>query len=167
MDEIDSVAKVAMQRHGADRFYLVGHCFGAIPATAYAATYPDRLKGLILTSPALYTKTSLSPWQILKIFLSRPTARGFVIPVPLEVKSFSELAEYQSFIAKDSLSLKAATGDFYMEVYHARKFIETHVRHLRMPLLMILAGKDPICDNTRNTHFFVQIPAREKRNNFV
>jgi pimeloyl-ACP methyl ester carboxylesterase len=35
---------------GIEKMYLVGHCHGGPPATVYAATYPERLEGLVLMS---------------------------------------------------------------------------------------------------------------------
>jgi len=162
IDEIDNLTKVIMARHGHDSFYLVGHCFGAIPATAYAESHPEHIHGLILTTPAIYTTTSIPMTDMLRILLSGPESRGFEVAIPLDLESFSELPEYQEFIAGDQLSLKTATGDFYLQVYKARKYIEENVQQLKMPLLMVLAGEDPICDNKRNRNFFVTLPASEK-----
>jgi len=162
VEEIEGLAATIMTRHGRQKFYLVGHCFGAIPATAYAATHPERLQALILTTPAIYTTTTIPLGDMLNILLSPSGARDFSIPVPLDPESFSELPEYQKFIANDQLSLRAATGDFYYQVYRARKYIEQNVEQLRMPVLMVLAGEDRICDNPRNRQFFFKIPAGEK-----
>lgn len=162
IQEIEQLSRIVMSRHGKNSFYLVGHCFGAIPATAFAETYPEHLQGLILSTPAIYTKTTIPIGDMLRIFLRSESGRSFEVPIPIDLESFSELPEYQEFIAGDSLSLTAATGNFYFQVYKARRYITANVQQLQMPLLMILAGEDPICDNFRNRQFFIQIPAREK-----
>ncbi|WP_136808266.1 alpha/beta fold hydrolase [Desulfosediminicola flagellatus] len=160
--EIEVVASFARERHRSDRFYLVGHCFGAIPATVYAYMFPDNLKGLILSTPAIYTRTSIPFGDMIRIFLSRSGARNFLVPVTLEPESFTELPEYQEFVRSDQLSLKAATGDFYYQVYKARKYITGNPDLLQAPLLMVIAGEDPICDNERNRRFFDKVSALDK-----
>jgi len=162
VEEIDELATLVMARYDSDSFLLVGHCFGAIPATAYAASHPEQIHGLILTTPAIYTTTSIPVGDMLRIFFSSPENLDFYISSPLRPDSFSELPEYQRFIAADQLALTAATGSFYLQVYNARKYIEEHVQQLQMPLLMMLAGEDPICDNDKNRQFFNTVPAREK-----
>lgn len=160
--EIDRVAQNIMARHGYDRFFLVGHCFGAIPATVYAINHPEHLQGLILTTPAIYTITSIPLPDMLRILFSTKEARDFTISSPLTPESFTELTEYQQFISKDPLALRETTGQFYWQVYQARKYITANVQQLESPLLMVLAGQDPISDNSNNRKFFAQVPAREK-----
>ncbi len=159
--DIRTVAEFIAKRHAMKQSFVLGHCFGAIPATAYAAEYPANVKGLILTTPAVYTKSEPSFFWKLRILVT-PSGRGnFMVPNPLETTHFTELAEYQKFIQSDTLSLQAATGDFYYQVHRARKFIHKNIAKLTMPVFMGIAGEDPICDNQRNLAFFQKIPAAD------
>ena len=159
--DIQTVARFIAKRHAIKQSFVLGHCFGAIPATAYAAEYPANVKGLILTTPAFYTKSEPSFFWKLRILVT-PSGRGnFMVPNPLETTQFTELAEYQQFIQSDTLSLNAATGDFYYQVHRARKFIHKNIAKLTMPVFMGIAGEDPICDNKRNLAFFHNIPAAD------
>lgn len=162
VDDIHIVAEYALKRHQSDTIYMLGHCFGAIPAAAYACIHPDVLKGLILTSPAIHTKTSISFYDKIRIITRQSGKRDFTIPVPLELSLFTELPEYEEFIRSDSLSLKSATGDFYYQVHQARKFIDKNIRQLTIPVFMAMAGEDPICENRRNIAFFERLPSRHK-----
>lgn len=161
--EIEVVASFARERHRHDMFYLVGHCFGAIPATVYAYMYPDNLKGLILSTPAIYTRTSIPFGDMVRIFMTQSGARNFDVPVTLKPESFTELPEYQEFVRSDTLSLRAATGDFYFQVNKARKYITGNADLLQNPLLMVMAGEDPICDNERNRRFFDKVSVLDKQ----
>ena len=160
--DIHIVSGLVMQRYGKDKIYLLGHCFGAIPATAYACEYPEGLKGLLLTTPAIYTKTSIPFRYKLRILFSRPGRRDYMIPTPLEVSWFTELEEYEDFIREDTLSLRYATGDFYYQVNRARKFIRKNLDRLAMPVFLGIAGEDPICDNRGNVNFFDRLPSEDK-----
>ncbi len=161
LEDIHTVAKFVKKRHAKEKIYLLGHCFGAIPATAYACKYPDHVKGLILTTPAIYTKTEPSLFWKIRILIT-PSGRGnFMVPNPLEASQFTELKEYEEFIKNDTLSLKAATGDFYYQVHRTRKFIHKNISQLNMPVFMGIASEDPICDNQRNLIFFQKMPAAD------
>ena len=156
-----TVAEFIAKRHGNKQSFVLGHCFGAIPATAYASEHPGNVKGLILTTPAIYTQTEPSLFWKLRILFT-PSGRGnFLVPNPLETTQFTELVAYQRFIQSDTLSLQAATGDFYYQVHRARKFIHKNIAKLTMPVFMGIAGEDPICDNRRNLAFFHKIPAAD------
>ena len=161
VEDIHTVAKFVKKRHAKKKIYLLGHCFGAIPAAAYACEYPDNAKGLILTTPAIYTKTEPSLFWKIRILVT-PSGKGnFLVPNPLETSQFTELRMYEEFIKSDTLSLKAATGDFYYQVHRARKFVHRNISQLNMPVLMGIAGEDPIVDNQRILVFFQKIPAAD------
>ncbi len=161
VEDIHTVANFVKKRHAKEKIYLLGHCFGAIPAAAYACEYPDNVKGLILTTPAIYTKTEPSLFWKIRILIT-PSGKGnFMVPNPLETSQLTELKEYEEFIKNDTLSLKAATGDFYYQVHRARKFIHKNINQLHMPVFMGIAGEDPIVDNQRNLIFFQKIPAAD------
>jgi alpha-beta hydrolase superfamily lysophospholipase len=160
-EEILTVAAEARQRHGTAQVYLVGHCFGAIPAAVFAGAHPELVKGLILTTPGLYTRTSVTTGQALRIFFSAAGERDYYLPVPLETRWFSELPEFEAFVAGDPLALRAATGDLYWEIHRARRAV-AQPDALRMPLWMGLAGEDPIADNEANEAWFLRVPSPRK-----
>ncbi|UCF92169.1 MAG: alpha/beta fold hydrolase [Desulfobacterales bacterium] len=162
IEDIHSVADFIQKEHAKEQVYVLGHCFGAIPATAFACLYPQLVKGLILTTPAIYTKTEPSLYWKLRILLTPAGTGDFMVPNPLQTSMFTELKEYEAFIKSDSLSLKAASGDFYYEVHRARKYLHKNIQRLTMPVLMGIAAGDPICDNRRNLDFFKEIPAEDK-----
>ena len=160
--DINTVCNFITARHQKDTMYVLGHCFGAIPATVYACAYPENLKGLILTTPAIFTKTSIPFRYKLKIAFSRSGRRNFMVPSPLETSWFTELEDYEAFIKSDNLSLKEATGDFYYQVHKARQYIQDHCDRLTMPIFLGMAGEDPICDNDGNKQFVHNLPSQDK-----
>ncbi len=162
VDDLLIVADDVARQHGTRQFFLLGHCFGAIPATAFAIRHPDRIAGLVLTTPGIYTQTSLPLNQMLRIFFSRSGHRDYLIPSPLDPSEFTELAPFETFIRSDPLALRAATGDFYYQVHRARKYIRANIDRIEMPVFMAIAGEDPISDNKRNIDFFEELPADDK-----
>ncbi len=162
IDDLLVVADDIAKQHGAKKFFLLGHCFGAIPATAFAIRHPVRIEGLILTTPAFYTHTNLPLSQRLRILFSRSGQRDFLLPDPLPPGEFTELATFEEFIRSDPLALRAATGDFYFQVHRARKYVRANTDKIEMPVLMAIAGEDPISDNQRNIRFFENLPADDK-----
>jgi alpha-beta hydrolase superfamily lysophospholipase len=160
--EIRLVAEDALKRHGTDQVYIFGHCFGAIPATVFADENPGLVKGLILTTPGLYTHVSLSFPETMKVLFT-PSGQGdYLLPVPLDADWFSELPEYKAFILQDPLALTAASGDFYWQVHRARKHIRKETEKLTMPVLIGLAAQDPISDSAKNGEWIAEVPSLSK-----
>lgn len=86
LDDINALAHQVMSNHGNEKFHLFGHCFGAIPATAFACTYPGRLKSLLLATPALYTIVEPPLIGKLKVLWAALTGSKIKIPVALEAE---------------------------------------------------------------------------------
>lgn len=160
--DIRAVAELAMTHHNHDRVLLLGHCFGAIPATVYAETAAETVKGLILTTPGIFTHTSIPISQTLKIATTGNGRRNYYFPVPLDPVQFSELREYAPFIASDPLALRAVTGDLYWQIHQARKHIRRNSHKLTMPILVGFAGEDEIADNARNRTWLAGVPSNDK-----
>jgi len=163
IQDISVVADFVCRKHDTEKILILGHCFGAIPITAFACEYPRRVKGMLLTTPAIYTQTTVPLYAKLRIITTRPGRRDFMIPVPLDSSWFTDLQAYENFIASDYLSLKQASGDFYYQIHEARLFIRSHTDRLTMPVFMGVAREDPICDNKGNFDFFEKLPSRRKQ----
>jgi alpha-beta hydrolase superfamily lysophospholipase len=161
--DIRAVCEHAMEQHGVETVHVVGHCFGAIPASVFACEHPDKVETLILTTPGIYTHSDLSVWQKLSIFLWKVTGRVCYVPVPLDVDEFTDLEPYRNFIRDDALAVRAATSEFYFEVHQARLFLKDDFDKLTMPILMVLAEEDKISDNDDNAGFLRRLPSRHKR----
>jgi alpha-beta hydrolase superfamily lysophospholipase len=163
LSDIDSLADKVMEFHEVEKFHLLGHCFGAIPAAAYACAFPTRLTSLILATPALYTIAEPSFNDKLKVLWAALTGSDLMIPVPLEADWFTDQQKYLDFIKHDSLSLHEAGARLYWETARARRYIHANQNTLTMPVFMALAGRDQICDNLKNRAFFDRLPATMKR----
>lgn len=162
LTDIDSVTDQILARHNTKSFHLLGHCFGAIPAIAYACRFPARLSSLILATPAIYTVASPPNMDKLKILWAAMSGSDIRIPIYLKAEWFSDQQHYIDFIRNDELKLKRAGARLYWEVTRARRFIHANESKLQMPVFMAMAGRDRICDNRHNHEFSDRLPAREK-----
>jgi alpha-beta hydrolase superfamily lysophospholipase len=162
IEDMYVVARHGMEQHNKSKVHVLGHCFGAIPAASFAITHPDLSASLILATPGIHTHSDLTIADKLRVFWSVISGADVHIKVPLEPEMFSELETYVSFIKKDSLSLRYATGLFYFQVLKARNYIKKNVSGLTMPVFMAFAGKDRICDNRSNRKFFDSLPSDNK-----
>lgn len=163
VDDVLAVADRAHKDYGAAQVHVLGHCFGALPAAAFACLHPSRVKTLVLATPGLFTKSDLRPAEKLRVFASVTTGREARFPVPLEAELFSELPEHVQFIRDDALSLPDASARFYFAVFQVRRFLARASKSLTMPVLMACAGLDEICDNARNRRYFDSLPSPAKR----
>lgn len=159
IDDVLAAVEHARARHDAARVHILGHCFGAVPAAAFACTHPDKTRSLVLATPGIFTRSDLAWPQKLRVLGAKAIGREVRVPIPLIPSQFSELEEFVRFIREDPLRLQDATASMFLAVRQARRFVQNAVSRLTMPTLMMCAGRDEICDNPRNRRYFDSIPA--------
>ena len=124
---------------------MVGGCWGARPAVAYALQSQDELAGLALVCPALKAQVDLSPKDKLQVGLGRVFDEHRKIPVPLTPELFTRNPKYLEFIRNDPLSLHEVTARFFFETAIWDRYLLRQTR-LQLPLLLQQAGDDRIID---------------------
>ena len=162
-EDILTVARWAMKRHGTKTVHVMGHCFGAIPACVFACEHAELVQSLILPTPGIHTHSDVSLRDKLNILFSKLFGRPHDIPVPLSTELFTDMPEYQQFIAKDHLKLQFATSSLYWEVPKARRYIGRAEKKLDVPTLMVFAGHDRVCNNAANRRFFDKLGSTDKK----
>jgi acylglycerol lipase len=163
IDEVTSVVTCAAQRHGRRNVHLLGHCFGAIPGAVFACRHPDRVASLILPTPGIHTRVTLTPperVQVALLRLARPLHR---MALSLEAEDLADLEPDRQFIREDPLSLHELTAGFYFAIFLARRFLKRNLHRLTAPLFMALADRDRISDNERSKVFFDRAASGNKR----
>ncbi|WP_164101783.1 alpha/beta fold hydrolase [Candidatus Laterigemmans baculatus] len=128
---------------------LVGISWGGLLATAVARRHPERIAGLGLICPGLFARKGTSAIQYYAV---RTAARwgmaSWRFPVPLrDPRLFTDSPSWQAFIRDDpetlrkvTLRLARASGELYLDTVRDPELI-------RVPTLLMLAGKDPIIKN--------------------
>lgn len=163
IDEARTVAVAAVGRHGKTRVHILGHCFGAIPAAIFACCYPDMVESLILTTPGIYTHTTVTSARQIQIAILRFIQATHPVPFPLDPEDLADLEADRRFIRNDPLSLHELTAGFLFESFRARLYVIRKMRRFTAPLFVAMAGRDRILDNPRSTAFFHSVPSMPKR----
>jgi alpha-beta hydrolase superfamily lysophospholipase len=160
--DVRRFVRLARHEHPDTPVVLVGGCWGARPALAYALEYPYDLAGLALIGPALKAKVDLEPAEKRAVISGRLLEPERKIRIPLEPEMFTENPPYLEFIRNDPLSLHEVTARFYFEqsLWDRRLLANGE---LSMPVLLMQAGRDPIVDGEGVRLWFEQLQAPSKR----
>ncbi|HEY0549769.1 MAG TPA: alpha/beta fold hydrolase [Verrucomicrobiae bacterium] len=144
--DLENVARWALNRHHTNQLHVIGHCFGAIPATVFTIEHSNLVASLILPTPGFATSTDLSVAQKLHVLGDHLGRKSNYLPVPLKTEQFTDSVEFQEFIRNDKLKLHEVTSAFYWNVNDARKFVRAHLEAVQCPVWMGLAGRDEIVE---------------------
>jgi alpha-beta hydrolase superfamily lysophospholipase len=145
VEDVAGFVELAQRDEDGAPAFLVGGCWGARPAVAYALQSQDELAGLALVCPALKAQVDLSPKHKLQVGLGRVADEHRKIPVPLTPELFTRNPKYLEFIRNDPLSLHEVTARFFFETAIWDRYLLRQTR-LELPLLLQQAGDDRIID---------------------
>jgi alpha-beta hydrolase superfamily lysophospholipase len=134
--------------------FLVGISWGGNLAVALQRRHPGLTDGLVLIAPGLCPRVRPPFGEGLRIFVSRlfSPRRQFWIPLN-EPQLFTANRERQKFIRDDPLALHQASARLLFESRRMDIYLRFAPKHVTMPVLVLLGGRDRIIDNAATRRF--------------
>lgn len=130
--------------------FLMAISWGGKLALALEQTYPGSTAGLILVAPGMCPRVRPPLRQRLAIALGRLVSPGRSFPIPLDDPAlFTATPHWQEYIRTDPLALRRASARLLVASVFLDRALRRRDRHVRVPLLVLLAGQDRIIDNLR------------------
>ena len=152
LSDLAALRRLAALEHGGPQV-LLGHSFGGTVALRYLETEPEGLAGAIVSSPFLSVAMRVPAWK-------RAVARALVEVLPaLPVATGLDLAYLSTDPAigqaakSDPLYHRVMTPRAYREIQVAQAAVLAEGRHIRVPLLLLLAGDDRIVSRAASEAF--------------
>jgi acylglycerol lipase len=143
---------------------LAGISWGGKIAVITAAEHPDLIDGLALICPGLTPRVDVTAGERLRIAWAFLTNRRKLFPIPLSDPAlFTAHPEGQRFIASDLLGLREATAGLLATSSFVDRRVRRVPRHVRQPVLLMLAGHDRIVNNARTLEYFQTLASADKR----
>jgi alpha-beta hydrolase superfamily lysophospholipase len=127
---------------------VCGISWGGKLAVGLQRRHPGLTDALVLIAPGLCPIIRPPRSERIGILVSRFLSPRRQFPIPLnEPQFFTANPAWQSFIRSDPLALREATARLLFESGRMDVYLWFAGRHVTMPVLLLLAGKDRIIDN--------------------
>ena len=128
---------------------ILGISWGGKLAAALAALFPQEFDRVALLYPGLVARISPTWSQLLRLNLARDLEIvKHHIPIPLEDPAlFTQVPEWQSFIANDPLALHTVSSSFLNAGRELDRLLKIHGSKIIHPTLLMLAEDDAIINN--------------------
>jgi pimeloyl-ACP methyl ester carboxylesterase len=126
--------------------------------------HPNLVDGLALLCPGFFpqVRSNLLTW--LRVLRSRLFAPRRLFPIPLNDPAlFTASERWQQFIRDDPLALHRATGRFLFTNNRLSRYLWLVPRHVRVPVLLLLAEKDRIIRNDRTRRYVARFASADKQ----
>jgi alpha-beta hydrolase superfamily lysophospholipase len=154
---LDDVAEFIDARRAEDPeldTHLVCISWGGKLGVALNRRHPGLFDSLALVCPGLFPRVGLPLYQRLAIFALRFLRPTTLFTIPLsEAELFTATPRWLEFLRKDPLSLRLATARFLYMSVRLDLYLSLAPRFVRVPTLLLLAGRDRIIDNARTRRF--------------
>lgn len=147
-----------------ESFYLLGHSFGGWVSAAYALTYPESVKGLILAAPAGIRDDSFAGrYDHLRPILWQTPAIDWTLEL---IKPIAQLIGQEKTIAqiawmRHELNTQPAARSFLVDRLRPEDAIDTvekEIRHLTVPTLVITGDQDETIPLWHSETYASEIP---------
>jgi alpha-beta hydrolase superfamily lysophospholipase len=146
------------------RVFLVAISWGGKLAVALQRRHPGRIDGLALLCPGFCPIVGPTLRERIAILWARLMAPRRFFPVPLnDPYLFTASPPWQQFIRDDPLAVRQATARFFVESVRLDGYLRFVPKHVRVPVLLLLAEQDRIIDNARTRRFVERFAAADKR----
>jgi alpha-beta hydrolase superfamily lysophospholipase len=144
---------------------LLGISWGGILAAAVARHAACTLAGIGLLCPGLFSHKAASAAQRAALRTAAAVGlRGARVTIPLRDPAlFTDSPRAQQYIAADPLTLRRITIRFALANQRLLQYATERPEEIQLPVLVMLAGHDPITDNARVRHYAERIGHPDRR----
>lgn len=134
---------------------LLGISWGGILASAFARYHGDQIDALGLICPGVCSRRAANAAQRIGLQVaSRLGLSNRKVDIPLkEAWLFTQSPKSQTYVDNDPLRLRKITIRFAVHNQTLLREATAHPEEINVPVLLILAGDDPIVDNPATRQF--------------
>jgi alpha-beta hydrolase superfamily lysophospholipase len=142
---------------------LLAISWGGKLAAALSRRAPGLVDALALLCPGICPRVALPFGERLRVAAARLLRPAQLFDIPLNDPAlFTASPDWQRYIADDPLALRQATARFLFESFRLDLYLAFAPRHLRVPVLLQLAGRDQIIDNERTRRFVSRFASTDR-----
>lgn len=162
-DVIQFVAHLGRRGCGDVPRVLSAVSWGGKLAAAVAIRRPGLFRGLALLAPGISARVRPNTIQRFAVRSAAPLAAGRrTVRIPLDDPAlFTDGPEFKNYLRADLLALRWATVRFLAASLALDRTVRDRAAAIRDPVLLLLAGRDRIVDNTATRAWLTTLGTRE------
>jgi alpha-beta hydrolase superfamily lysophospholipase len=144
--------------------YLLAVSWGGKLAAALQRRHPGLVDALALLCPGFFPQVRPPFGTRVAILLSRLARPRRLFPIPLnDPELFTATPRWLELLRADPLALRQATARLLIESVRLDGYLRFVPKHVRLPVLLMLAGKDRIIRNAETRAYVERFASADKQ----
>jgi len=160
--ELKALVGTAKRLHPGKKIFMFGESMGGLIALDFAIHNQNMIDGLILISPAVKDKIPYTFKQKAKIFRSALFDPLALFPSRFTASIFTRDPVMAKRIDNDPLEVRDLTAKFFLSILKAMIFVNMKPRTIKLPVLMLLSGKDKMISAEAAQSYFNKLSSKDK-----
>ena len=160
--DLKSLVEHARAQFPGRKIFVFGESMGGLITLDFCIHFQDLIDGIILVSPAVKDKLPMSlkkKAEILKAAIFDPM--GF-FPAGFSASMFTRDPLIIKRIDADELETRNFTAKFFLSILKAIIYVNSKPRAIKLPVLMLLSGKDTMVSAEAAAAYFKKIRSKDK-----
>ena len=160
--DLRSMVSFAKSKNPGKKVFIFGESMGGLITLDFTIHQQKMIDGVILMSPALKDKLGMSLGKKASIFYSSIFDPMRLYGSDFDAGMFTRDKVMAKRIDSDPLEVRKFTAKFYLAILKAMTYVGMRPRRIKIPVLMILGGKDLMIDAVTGGKYFGRIGAKVK-----
>jgi pimeloyl-ACP methyl ester carboxylesterase len=157
---LSDLRRVIENEDRAAPLYLLGSCWGALPAINLALELGQKLSGLVLLAPGLFPSPRITRAIREQMIAAHSAATDSpVLRSPLTAEMFSDRVDIREFVCNDRFAQRQFTPRFFRVTREMSLIATVGLSQLKQRLLLLLAASDETSDNEKTLKAFQPLPS--------
>jgi len=157
LDDLEIFLSRARQEQPGLRAFLVGHSMGGLVVAAFVRERHPELVGAVTSGAALRLAEAPSGPQLLALRLLRRVVPRFAPRRPIAPEALSRDPEVGRAYLEDPLVFRRMSLSLAAEIFDAGRRTLEGAAEVRLPMLLLHGGADPLCPASGSRAFFEQL----------
>jgi alpha-beta hydrolase superfamily lysophospholipase len=163
VDDVETALNLAEARADGKPLFLLGHSLGGLSVSRYLIDRGGRrLKGAVLSSPALGVALAVPAWKDTLGQVMSKVWPSLAIPAGIEAHQVSRDKDIVAAYAADPLVFTSATARWYTETLASQAWVHARAQTIETPMLVLQAGEDSLVDPEATARFHGNLASDDK-----
>jgi len=160
--ELRSLVGTAKELHPGKKIFMFGESMGGLITLDFTIHHQEMINGIILVSPAVKDKMPYPLKQKFDIFKAALFDPMAFFNAGFNAEIFTRDQVMAKRINNDPLEVRNLTAKFFLSILKAMTFVNMKPQVIKLPVLMLLAGKDKMISAEAAEAYFKKLLSKDK-----